>query len=78
MTERTIRIDSLHLHVPHMSREQAHQMAQDVTDQVANSLSDKINPRNLSSLKLNITAPKGADQSRISALVAQAIAKAIS
>jgi hypothetical protein len=78
VAERTIRIDNLHLNVPHMSGEQAHRLAHDVTQHIADSLPDQIKSRDLGLLKLNLTVPKGADQSQISVLVAQAIVQAMS
>ena len=78
MAKRTIRIDNLHLDVPHMNADQARRLAHDVTQRIAASLPDQIESKDLGLLRLNLTVPKGADQSRISVLVAQAIVQAIS
>ncbi len=78
MAERTIRIDNLHLHVPHMTEAQAHRLAHDVTQHIADSLPDRIKSRDLGQLELHVAAPRRADPGRISVLVARAILQAIS
>ncbi len=78
MAERTVKIDNLHLDVPHMNADQAGRLAHEVTQHLAVSLPAQLESRDLSLLKLNVRVPKGADQSRISVLAAQAIIQAIS
>jgi hypothetical protein len=73
----TFQIDNLHLRIPGLTPQEAHQLAHEAAQRLAGRLPERMTALHLGALDLRLTVPWGTPRSRVADLIVEAILKRI-
>lgn len=77
MDTHTLQIDHLHLRIPGLTPQEAHQLANEAVQRLAGRLPERMAALHLGALDLHLTVPWGTPRRRMANLIVDAILKRI-